>query len=800
MSTSSYGPSSAEYTPAHSVQPTGEAWHNDESTPPEDLAAWEKCTQSRITTARLLRANIMKKTGPKSDGLGPLGAFKPEDILKAETKLTKRTVRLKNLVDSCVEDKQRLRFDLSDVGNALQELYRVTHDMSIAQNIIQERMELRSKRPGPEKVQDHLQKALESEEQVIASARASLDEKANAAKAQIASLKELQAEVHGAQLSKVHDDPSRESQISGLLDKLHQAKPESAAVCSKVTEAVRENEAKTQKASAKTLACIKKRAEETSELKQQIEKELKAMRSTIVEGEKQLHHLQLQIRFHSPAEEKDAQHQHKPDKAASNNENAAKKKDDAMKQPFKDLALAALNGGGLDRKKKQTSKIAANSPAMQEVRFKVKAACITCFGAVPLEAIFSQFDSDGSGELEEIELRLAMRRHLKIPQAVISDAMVAMLFEAIDSDDSGLIGLTEFVQFLVADVDVDELSQQAEEVKSTLEKLREAEGVLVADLQGKIKAARIDEACLKLTASRAKDPIDARSATAKPEDVQATFRRKTMAYCASKLDRRQPLKEETFEALRSKVQAAACICTVGPYPDVIFSRVDKERSGIFTDEDVKRAFRQILRIPVTSVADAEIFSLCGMLDERGLGTVSIRELVQFMDINSMQPSFAAIKPSRDNAAGDMSARSLPSPTPRLSKKVSSDQNSQMEMGVSYGVPLEVDQLQKMKAKICGAIQRCSHGRRLDLVLCRYSKARTGLLDYGEMMKVVRHGFKLTAKALPDAGIRSLCCTLDPQEAKHISVADFIAFLKCEDVANFEFDAPSRAHDVPHSAR
>lgn len=63
-------------------------------------------------------------------------------------------------------------------------------------------------------------------------------------------------------------------------------------------------------------------------------------------------------------------------------------------------------------------------------------------------ALFEAYDADGNGELDEDELRRAVRRDLQIPEHELSDPDLRRLFALIDADASGTISADELIDFM----------------------------------------------------------------------------------------------------------------------------------------------------------------------------------------------------------------------------------------------------------------------------------------------------------------------------------------------------------------
>jgi len=89
-----------------------------------------------------------------------------------------------------------------------------------------------------------------------------------------------------------------------------------------------------------------------------------------------------------------------------------------------------------------------SNEAIETFRNKVKAAAYTGTGGRQLDVIFGRFDKDGSGHLEDHELRSALRRTLRIPPTVISDQEISSLCGMLDTDNSGSVGINELINFV----------------------------------------------------------------------------------------------------------------------------------------------------------------------------------------------------------------------------------------------------------------------------------------------------------------------------------------------------------------
>merc|ERR1712136_477453 len=116
-----------------------------------------------------------------------------------------------------------------------------------------------------------------------------------------------------------------------------------------------------------------------------------------------------------------------------------------------------------------------------------------------LLVLFSRFDRDGSGVLEEHEFKSALRRTLRVTEAAVSDAEIATLFDMLDADSSGAIDINEMVAFLNAEADLVQLEQRERGAVDILQQLKASVVSMTEDLRCKTAAWLVDDACSKLT-------------------------------------------------------------------------------------------------------------------------------------------------------------------------------------------------------------------------------------------------------------------------------------------------------------
>jgi len=88
---------------------------------------------------------------------------------------------------------------------------------------------------------------------------------------------------------------------------------------------------------------------------------------------------------------------------------------------------------------------------------------------------------------------------------------------------------------------------------------------------------------------------------------------------------------ETLSKLRSRIKGASYTGTAGRQLDVLLRRFDKDNSGELSEDELRAAFRRTIKVPRSILSDADIHSLCRMLDSDGSGSLSIKEVVEFLE-------------------------------------------------------------------------------------------------------------------------------------------------------------------------
>lgn len=342
-------------------------------------------------------------------------------------------------------------------------------------------------------------------------------------------------------------------------------------------------------------------AEETAEKFRA--KTIQAMKRRIAELDKMRKHFDMEIKQSNQAMNTAQQDLRKMNKLIKEKASQAENK---------------LEGGGVQDFAGFNSRAKLSFEVLSNVRAKIKAAAYTGHAGRQLDVVFSRFDTDGSGQLDEDEVRSALRRALKIPPAVITDAEVSGLCATLDADDSGSVSIAEIIEFLNSDIDVHALKETYAKTQALLEKLVEQHKQLVQRLQAVTNAWKIDRSCLTVNPIKG---LELDTLPQKPEKADPGKRKK-------------PLEPRVCERVRQKIQLAAYGGKDGERNSDqlqdLFNQFDEDGSGQLDDEELRRSLRYVLKIPTYSISDSEISSLCAVLDADNSGNISISEIMDFI--------------------------------------------------------------------------------------------------------------------------------------------------------------------------
>eukprot|EP00930_Biecheleria_cincta_P096983 TRINITY_DN88743_c0_g1_i1.p1 TRINITY_DN88743_c0_g1~~TRINITY_DN88743_c0_g1_i1.p1 ORF type:complete len:802 (-),score=156.55 TRINITY_DN88743_c0_g1_i1:263-2668(-) len=235
--------------------------------------------------------------------------------------------------------------------------------------------------------------------------------------------------------------------------------------------------------------------------------------------------------------------------------------------------------------------------AVERLRAKLKSAAYTGAEGVSFDVIFGRFDKDGSGELDVEEVRLAVRRSLKIPKEVVTDEDIVSLCAMLDADGSGAVAIHELVEFA-----------SAERSNSTLhDKLMKDFGI------EKSGGASFHLDCF----------ANVRPGHKASSNLSADISR-------TSANAKVPLSPDVLDKVRARFKAASYAGHLGSEVKSLFNRFDADGSGVLEPEEVRMALRSALRIPPSVISDEDIFKLCKLMDHDKSGHVSISEIIDFL--------------------------------------------------------------------------------------------------------------------------------------------------------------------------
>lgn len=437
------------------------------------LDEWKAQTQSQLHTMQELRAEVRSQF-KRADQMSESSVDRELNLggPAVEDKLKKRNRQTQNLTAAIASNMETIQQIIFSVRKTVQDLARGITLARAALSVVDLRIELRTQRPSTELIEDSFNEALQQEHAVLRAVISELAAKCEASQEFIVPLQHAKDEMHANRLI-VHLD--RTGATQQLLDHVVVLEKGASQFCREAAVVIKDTGARTKKALAKTNVAMKQRIAATLTLKEQIEKDLKETRRTIAEAELYLERLEKELKIQ--------------------------------------LAVPERHMSGMDF---QNKKLATNAGAIGDLRAKIKAAAYTGTNGRQLSVLFSRFDRDGSGALDEEEVRRAFRRTLRIPPSSVTDAEISSLCALLDEDRSGTVSISEIVDFICADVDVDSLEQQCNAARDAIANLKAAQHQSHQDLRNKVSAWKIDVACSRANPIKGLKLDSARS-TRRPE-------------------------------------------------------------------------------------------------------------------------------------------------------------------------------------------------------------------------------------------------------------------------------------------
>jgi len=417
------------------------------------------------------------------------------------------------------------------------------------------------------------------------------------------------------------------------------------------------------------------------------------------------------------------------------------------------------------------------------LKSKLASAAYTSHNGRQMEALFSRMDKDGSGSVDDIEFKSCMRRVLKIPPESISDEEMSALCSMLDTNRSGAVDLPELMDFVGPDPTMP-VDQKPKKGKLVPELTPEAISLLKSKINSAAYTGHSGRQLEVLFSRMDKDGSGAvedgeflsylrRVFQIPPQTISDA---EASALC-SMLDTNrsggvdleelmsfvgpdpkmtgdfQPPKKgklvpeltpEVLHMVKSKIKSSSYTGdlpsgTSGRQLHVLFSRMDKDRSGYIEDDEFQSCLRRVFQIPPSAISDAQIMQLCSMLDTDKSGKVDLDELRAFVGEDpSMTPNYEEY---------------------RSVKKV-----------------IDPKTLQQLKSRIKSAAYVVNDGQQLAALFAQMDKDGSGCIDYLELQDALRRQFKMPPEKISDEEVLQVCAILDTNNSGEVELAELENFI------------------------
>lgn len=582
-----------------------------------DHATWKAQLNQQVSSARALRrqAHLYLRKELLESGAADCELHSPSSSswrpaartswcgssssisIAAEDRKKRRQIVEKDISAIVVDRLETSDVAVRRVTAVIADLQRTAGRRAAQQSVTDKRLELRAKRPQSENVLDALQVALQVEQESHVKAVEVLATRVREAQVLVENLKSAHGELNRRRHTMHVDRTEQLQQLHQFLDSIKAMEGTAAEFCSGSGDLIKRLVAEGNTLVVKTTEALKKRVAEMVEHRRTLESEVWETQATIFETERVL------------------------SKAVNGLNNGDNSTERHFGQEFEaDLEVDGAIGCD-DTEQGSTSLTSGlNQARVTKIRERIKSAA---YGAGrQLDVLFSRLDRDGSGELDEGEFRRAIRRTLRMPASVISDAEISLVVHALDLDKSGNINIRELIRFFEAECSSVLLRRQRASASALLQQLRGSKLQLEEDLRNKTLAWKLDDSCLKVT------PIKGLELDVLPPPGSARGGARASRILAT---RRRLLPPDKLRRLQAFLNAAAY---GGNHPctelDAFLSRYDSVGSGFLDDQDFQRALRHGLRIAEKVLTDLEAASLFDALKEPQSDGITVADLAAFI--------------------------------------------------------------------------------------------------------------------------------------------------------------------------
>eukprot|EP00439_Symbiodinium_sp_Y106_P057526 s1271_g8.t1 len=190
------------------------------------------------------------------------------------------------------------------------------------------------------------------------------------------------------------------------------------------------------------------------------------------------------------------------------------------------------------------------------IRSRIKSAAY-----VGYDVIFKRFDKDGSGTLCFDEVRVALRRILRIPPSSLNDYQISSLCATLDTNASGNVDIAELVSFLGT------------------ESLEGRHGLLKEKLNQDLGLSKVEDGSFKLDCFVNRKPRQNKSQCSPQPSTSS----------------KNTLPQSVVDTIRSKIKAASYAGQMGREIQALFSRFDYNGSGVLEVDEVRQVLRRAMR-------------------------------------------------------------------------------------------------------------------------------------------------------------------------------------------------------------
>mmetsp|Transcript_29142 Transcript_29142/g.53175 ORF Transcript_29142/g.53175 Transcript_29142/m.53175 type:complete len:756 (-) Transcript_29142:62-2329(-) len=323
-------------------------------------------------------------------------------------------------------------------------------------------------------------------------------------------------------------------------------------------------------------------------------------------------------------------------------------------------------------------------------------------------------------------------------------------------------------------------------------------------------------------AQRMVDRLDKeiKSLKANPErrlrEQDGTLDTTTLGTSAAPLSEEQELlagdiDQSTLGRVRAKIKAAAYTGKSGRQLDVLFTRMDRDRSGQLDEDEIRRMLRRVLRIPPTVISDPEISAFCVALDSDHSGTLSIKEIMDFLENDAdlvaleeehdkMRAMLKQLQEVQEKILANYRAKGAAWKIDKSALAANAIHSQELDVSPSVLMkrpnrkqrPLEPRVVERIREKLRSSVQAA--GGELQELVEPYAKE--GALTSQSLRQALRLSLQVPMYAISDTDVNSFSNHLKSEGTGTIAVKDLVDFVG----ATPETKSSSRCGSTPNSAR